>query len=201
MRHLIAAVALTAFPVAAHASDWQIDPSHSTAQFSVRHLMVSNVRGEFGKLSGQVQLDDADVTHSTVEATIDATSINTREPKRDAHLKSPDFFDVAKYPTLTFKSTQIKKAGKDKLAVTGDLTLHGVTRPVTLDVQLTQEVKSPFGDTRRGASATGKINRRDFGLTWNKAIEAGGVVVGEEVSLTIDVELVKQNLGGKPASR
>ena len=200
MRHLIAAVALTALPVAAHASDWQIDPSHSTAQFSVRHMMVSNVRGEFGKLSGQVQLDDADLTKSSVEATIDATSINTREPMRDAHLKSPDFFDVAKYPTLTFKSTQVKKAG-NKLAVTGELTMHGVTRPVTLDVQLTQEVKSPFGDTRRGASATGKINRKDFGLNWNKAIEAGGVLVGEEVTLTIDVELVKQNTGGKPASR
>ena len=108
---------------------------------------------------------------------------------------------LEKFPTLTFKSTSVKKAGKDKLAVTGDLTMHGVTRPVTLDVQLTQEIKSPFGDVRRGATASGKINRKDFGLNWNKLIEAGGVVVGEEVALTIDVELVKQNLGGKPASR
>jgi len=201
MRQLIAALSFAAVPAAAHASDWQIDASHSTAQFSVRHMMVSNVRGEFGKLSGQVQLDDADLTRSKVEATIDATTINTREPKRDAHLRSPDFFDVEKFPTLTFKSTSVKKAGKDKLAVTGDLTMHGVTRPVTLDVQLTQEIKSPFGDVRRGATASGKINRKDFGLNWNKLIEAGGVVVGEEVALTIDVELVKQNLGGKPASR
>jgi len=201
MRNYVAALALVAVPALAQASEWQIDPSHSTAQFSVRHMMVSNVRGEFGKLAGQVVLDDADLTKSHVEATIDATTINTREPKRDAHLRSPDFFDVAKFPTLTFKSTQIKKSGKDKLAVTGDLTLHGVTKPVTLDVQLTPEIKSPFGDVRRGASATGKINRKDFGLNWNKVIEAGGVVVGDEVALTIDVELVKQNLGAKPASR
>jgi polyisoprenoid-binding protein YceI len=201
MRNFAVAVVLTALPVAAQASEWQIDPSHSNAQFSVKHMMVSNVRGEFGKLAGQVFLDDAELTKSHVEATIDATTINTREPKRDAHLRSPDFFDVAKYPTLTFKSTQVKRAGKDRLAVTGELTLHGVTRPVTLDVQLTAEIKSPFGDVRRGAQATGKVNRKDFGLNWNKVIEAGGVVVGEEVALTIDVELVKQAQGTKPASR
>jgi polyisoprenoid-binding protein YceI len=191
MRNLLAASLVSALATPALASDWQIDPSHSQAQFSVRHLMVSNVRGEFGKLAGSATLDESDITRSRVEATIDATTINTREPKRDAHLKSPDFFDVAKFPTLTFKSTSIKQSGKDHLAVTGDLTIHGVTRPITLDVTITPELKSPFGDVRRGASATGKLSRKDYGLKWNMALETGGVVVGDEVSLTIDVELVK----------
>jgi polyisoprenoid-binding protein YceI len=200
MRNLLVASLVSAIATPALASDWQIDPSHSQAQFSVRHLMVSNVRGEFGKLAGTAVLDEQDITRSRVEATIDATTINTREAKRDAHLKSADFFDVARFPTLTFKSTSVKQAGKDHLAVTGDLTLHGVTRPITLDVTLTPEVKSPFGDVRRGASATGKLSRKDYGLKWNVALETGGVVVGDEVSLTIDVELVKHQ-GEKHASK
>jgi polyisoprenoid-binding protein YceI len=200
MRYSIPALLLSlSFAAPAAASEWSIDSSHSAAGFVVRHMMVSNVRGEFGKTTGTVTLDDADLTKSSVSATIDATTINTREPKRDGHLKSPDFFDVAKYPTLTFKSTSAKKLGKDHLSVVGDLTMHGVTKPVTLDVTLTPEVKSPFGDTRRGATATTKINRKDFGLNWNKAIEAGGVLVGEDVAVVIDVELVKQQTAGKPA--
>ncbi len=132
------------------------------------------------------------MTKSTVEATIDATSINTNEPKRDEHLRSPDFFDTAKYPTITFKSTKVEKAGSN-LKVTGDLTMHGVTKPVVLDVDgSTAEAKDPWGNTKRGGVATTKINRKDFGLGWNKALEAGGVVVGEEVSITLDLELNKK---------
>jgi len=196
---LLLSVATLAPLAAASASEYSIDPSHSQAAFSVRHLMISNVRGEFGKTTGSVTVDDADITRSTVSATIDATTINTREPKRDGHLRSPDFFDTAKFPTITFKSTSVKKAGKDKLTVAGDLTMHGVTKPVTLEVTLTPELKSPFGDVRRGVQATTKLNRKDFGLTWNKALETGGVVVGDEVAVTLDVELVKQQGGGRPA--
>lgn len=171
------------------ASEWTLDPAHTAAQFSVKHLMVSTVRGQFQKVSGSVHLDDKDITKSSLEVTIDATSIFTREAKRDAHLKSPDFFDVEKFPTLTFKSTKVEKSG-DKLLVTGDLTIRGVTKPVTLTVEgPTPAVKGPWGNTARGVSATGKLNRKDFGLNWNKALEAGGVLVGDEVQLFIDAEL------------
>jgi len=174
------------------ASNWDIDSAHSAAEFSVRHLTVSNVRGQFSKVSGTLNLNDQDITKSSVNATIDVTTIDTREPKRDAHLKSPDFFDTAKFSTITFQSKKVEKVG-DKLKVTGDLTLHGVTRPVVLDVDWSaSEIHDPFGNTKRGATATTKINRKDFGLTWNKAMEAGGVVVGEEVQITIDLELAKK---------
>ena len=169
---------------------WSIDPAHSAAGFAVKHLVISTVRGEFTKLSGTVALDDADVTRSTVEATVDASTVDTRVPDRDAHLKSPDFFDVAKHPTITFKSTRVVKAGEGKLQITGDLTLHGVTRPVTLEATTSPEVKGPGGELRRGFAATGKIRRQDFGLTWNKVVEAGPVV-GDDVTLTLDVEVVK----------
>jgi polyisoprenoid-binding protein YceI len=175
---------------AARASDWQIDTAHTTAQFSVRHMMVSTVRGQFEKVSGTVTLDDADPTRSTIEVVIDAATINTREPKRDAHLKSPDFFDVAKNPTITFKSTRIEKAGKGYKA-TGDLTMHGVTHPVTLLVEaLAPAVKAPWGPMVRGVAASGKLSRKEWGLNWNKALEAGGVMVSDEVQLQIDAELV-----------
>jgi len=155
-------------------------------------MMISNVQGEFGKVTGTVNWDEAEVTKSTVEATIDATTINTREPKRDGHLKSPDFFDVAKYPTITFKSTSVKKVGADRLAIKGELTMHGVTKPVTLDATYTNEVKDPGGNTRRGASARTKLNRKDFGLKWNQTVEGGGVLVGDEVDIALDLELVKK---------
>jgi polyisoprenoid-binding protein YceI len=191
----VAALALSLTGGSAVAAEWQIDPAHSSAQFSVKHMMVSTVRGNFQKVSGTVSLDDQDVTKSSVEVTIDAASIDTREPKRDAHLKSPDFFDVAKYPTLTFKSTKIEKAGKDKFKVTGELTMHGQTHPVMLLVEgPTAPIKTPWGTVTRGVSATGKLNRKDWGLNWNKAIEAGGVLVGDEVQLQIDAEM-----GPKPA--
>lgn len=195
MKHLSAAVSIVmlAAPSLALAASWEIDSAHSSAQFSVRHMMVSNVKGEFGKVTGTVNVDEKDVTKSTVEATIDARTINTREPKRDEHLRGAEFFDTAKYPDITFKSTSVKKAGKDKLKVTGDLTMHGVTKPVVLDVVgPSKEVKDPWGNTKVGATATTKVNRKDFGLNWNKALETGGMVVGEEVAITLDLELNKK---------
>jgi len=173
----------------AFATEWTIDSSHSSAQFSVKHLMVSTVRGEFQKVSGAVSMDDKDITQSKLNVTIDPASINTRQAKRDEHLRSADFFDVEKFPTMTFASTKVQKGKGGKLKVTGDLTMHGVTKPVTLDVELTKPIKTPWGGTVVGVVATGKVDRRDFGLNWNKALEAGGVVVGEEVALLIDAEL------------
>lgn len=181
---------------AAWSEEYTIDSAHSSAQFSVRHLMVSNVRGEFSKMSGRVDYDPKNVGATRIEATIEAGSINTRDAKRDAHLKSPDFFDADKHPTLTFRSKRVEQRG-GRLAVTGELTLHGVTREVVLEVEgPTPPVKDPWGNERIGATATTTINRRDFGLTWNRALETGGVVVGEAVSITIDVELVKVKKAG-----
>lgn len=183
-------LALTPALALAGTSTWTVDPAHSTAGFAVKHLVISTVRGEFTKLSGAIQLDEADVTRSSVEATLDVNSIETRVPDRNAHLKSPDFFDAAKYPTITFKSKKVAKAGKDRLKVTGDLTMHGVTRPVVLDVATSPEVKGMSGETRRGFSATTKLDRKDYGLTWNHAVEAGPVV-GDEVTITLEIEAVK----------
>ena len=174
---------------------WKIDPAHSNAQFSVRHLMISNVKGEFTRVSGQVLLDPSKPESLSAEATIDVSTINTREPDRDTHLKSPDFFDVAKYPTLTFKSKGAV-AGPDGLKITGDLTIHGTTREVTLEVDgPTPPLKDPWGNTRIGASASTKINRKDFGLVWNQALETGGVLVGDEIRINLDVELVAESVG------
>ena len=180
-------------PVFGQAAMYEIDPAHSSAQFGIRHLMVSTVRGDFRKVTGTVNLNEQDVTKSTIDATIDVSSINTGIEKRDEHLRSPDFFDAAKYPTMTFKSKKIEKAGEGKYKVTGDLTLHGTTKEVVLDVEgnLTP-VKDPMGKTRIGGMATTKINRKDFGLAWSKPLETGGVVVGDEVSITIDTELTQQ---------
>jgi polyisoprenoid-binding protein YceI len=173
------------------AGEWELDASHTTVQFNVKHMMVTNVHGQFQKASGTVSLDERDPTHSTIEVTIDPASVDTREPKRDAHLRSPDFFDVAKYPTITFKSTRVEKADGGRLKATGDLTLHGVTKAVTLLVEpISAAVKNPWGMLVRGVSASGKLSRKDFGLTWNKALDAGGVLVGDEVQLQIDAELV-----------
>ncbi|WP_240475380.1 YceI family protein [Vulgatibacter incomptus] len=175
------------------AASYQIDPTHSTAQFKVRHMMVSHVRGEFTALSGTIQFDKNAPEKIAIDATVDATTINTRDAKRDGHLKSADFFDVEKFPSLTFKSKSAKAAGPNKLEVLGDLTMHGVTKTVTLVVEgLENEVKDPWGGVRMGATGTTKVNRKDFGLNWNAALEAGGVMVGDDVTITIDVELVKQ---------
>lgn len=182
------AIALVALPAFAFAADtWNVDPAHSQTGFTVKHLMISTVRGEFTKTTGKVVLDEADITKSTVEATIDIASVNTREEKRDAHLKSPEFFDAAKFPTMTFKSTKVVKHG-DGLKVTGDLTMHGVTKPVVLDVTgPTKEIKDPWGLARRGVSATAKVNRKDFGVSYGP-----DAVVSDLVTITIDAEIVKE---------
>jgi polyisoprenoid-binding protein YceI len=180
-------------PVSSHAATWQIDPDHSSFQFKVRHLMVSNVKGDFTKSKGVVTIDDKDITNLKVEVTIDAASVNTDNAKREEHLRSGDFFDVAKYPTITFVSRKVIKDGPDRLKVIGDLTIHGITKEITVDVEgPTPEVKDPWGGFRRGATATTRINRKDFGLTWNRALETGGVVVGDEVNIYVEVELVKK---------
>jgi polyisoprenoid-binding protein YceI len=172
---------------------WQIDSAHSAAQFSVKHMMVSTVRGQFSKLSGTIAWDGKTFTTASVDIAIEAASIDTREAKRDEHLRSADFFDVAKFPTVTFKSTRIEPAGDGKLKMAGDLTLRGVTRPVVFEVSgPTPAIKDTGGNQRAGATATTTINRKDFGLVWNRALDSGGVVVGEEVTITVDVELVSR---------
>ena len=186
------AFALAALALPSLAEDYSIDSMHSAAQFSVRHLMVSNVRGEFSKVTGKVVYDDAKPTATTVEASIDVATISTREAQRDTHLKSPDFFDVAKYPEFTFKSSSVKKTSQG-LDVTGDLTIHGVTKPVILHVSgITKEIKDPFGMLRRGATATTVINRKDFGMVWNKTLDGGGVMVGDDVTITLDIEVTRK---------
>ena len=180
-------------PVFGDAATWQIDPDHSSFQFKVRHLMVSNVKGDFTKVKGAVTIDERDIANLKLEITIDAASVNTGHAKRDEHLRNADFFDVAKHPTITFVSKRAEKAGMDRLKVIGDLTMHGVTREVTVDVEgPTQEVKDPWGNFRRGATAATKINRKDFGLTWNRVLETGGVVVGEDVDIFVEIELIKK---------
>jgi len=184
---------LVTLPVLAHAETWQIDPAHTNVEFSVRHMMISNVKGQFQKTAGTVDVNGKDPTSAKIDATIDATSINTRVDKRDAHLKSPAFLDVDKFPTITFKSTKVEADGPGKWKVTGDLTLHGVTKPVVLEVEGTgAPINDPMGNTRAGASATTKIKRSDFGLTWNQPLETGGVMVGDEVAISIDVEAIKK---------
>jgi polyisoprenoid-binding protein YceI len=189
----MAAILAAAVPALATAasSTWTVDPAHTEAGFAVKHLVISTVRGDFNKLGGTVVLDEGDVTKSTVEVTIDAASIDTRIEKRDTHLKSADFFDVAKYPNITFKSAKVEKSGEGKLRVTGNLTIKATTKPVVLDVAgPTGEIKGPDGKGRRGFSATTKINRQEFGLTWSKTVEAGPVV-GDEITIQIDGELIK----------
>jgi polyisoprenoid-binding protein YceI len=183
---------LLAGPALPQPAVWQIDTLHSGAHFSVRHMMVTTVRGQFGGLKGQAQIDDQDVTKSSVEATIDASTINSGEPKRDRDLKGPDFFDVEKFPTLSFRSTRVERAGAGRLRVTGDLTIRGVTRPVSFEVEGPTAPISDKNVLRRGASATAKINRRDFGITWNRVIETGGVAVSDEVTITLEVALVRR---------
>ena len=171
---------------------WQLDSVHSHAQFKVRHMMISNVKGEFAGVTGSLQLDPNDVTKSQVRGSIDATTINTRDPQRDAHLKSADFLDVEKFPALTFQSTNISRHASGDLTVTGDLTIHGVTRKVALEVEAPSAPQSdPWGNTRIGLSATTRVNRKDFGLNWNAALETGGVIVGDEVTITLDLEFIK----------
>jgi polyisoprenoid-binding protein YceI len=195
MKRIIASISTIialALPVIASASTWNIDPDHSNVSFKVRHLMVSNVKGSFDKYTGTVEINDKDITKSKVEVIIDTNSIDTKVQKRDEHLRSADFFDVAKFPTITFVSKKVVRAGKDKLKVTGYLTLHGVTKEVVLDVEgPSKESKDPMGMFRSGATASTKINRKDFGLVWNKILETGGVAVGDDVAISLEIEMIK----------
>ena len=190
--------AVLALSSLALAGTWEVDSAHASANFTVRHMMVSNVNGTFGAVKGTVELDEKDLTKSKVDVTIDTTGVNTGNAKRDEHLRSGDFFDVAKFPTATFKSTKIEKAG-DKLKITGDLTLRGVTKSVTLDAEVSAEA-NPFGKGLvRGATATGTINREDFGLTWNKPLANNGLLVSKEVKVSIELELMKKEAAAAPA--
>jgi polyisoprenoid-binding protein YceI len=187
-----ATTATTATAPQTAVSTWAIDPAHSVAEFKVKHMMISNVKGQFSGVSGTLERHEGDVTKSKVEVAIDAASVNTRDAQRDAHLKSADFFEVEKFPTLTFKSTRIIPKNQDERAVEGELTIHGVTHTVRFDVEgPTPPAKDPWGNTRIGVSATTKINRKDYGLTWNTALETGGILVGEEVTITLDLQFVK----------
>ncbi len=185
--------AALALPAAAATTTWQIDPAHTAASFAVKHLMISTVRGEFKGVTGAVNWDDQDITKSTVDVTIDAKTVDTSEPNRDKDLKSDKFFDVEKYPTITFKSKRVEQVSVGKLKVTGELTIHGVTKEVVLDVEgPSASVKDPWGNTRTAISATTKVNRQDYGVKWNANIDGGGVVVGDDVNITIDLEMIKK---------
>jgi len=190
LRSAALAVALVPALALGQATTWNIDSSHTRTGFSVKHLVISDVKGEFGKTAGKVQIDDADLSRSSVEVTIEVGSVDTRDEKRDNHLKSADFFDAAKFPTITFKSTKVV-AGKDgALTVTGNLTMHGVTKPVTLEGSITKAITDPWGLSRRGASFTGKLDRKEWGVSWSKVTDVGAVV-GDEVKLDIQAEVVK----------
>jgi polyisoprenoid-binding protein YceI len=185
-------MANTAPPVETSTSTWNIDPAHSIAEFKVKHMMIANVKGHFSKVSGALFLDESDFANSRVGASIEAASIHTRDEQRDAHLKSPDFFDVEKFPTLHFKSKSINIVRDGELAVEGDLTIHGITNSVRFVVEgPTPPAKDPSGNTRVAISASAKITRKDYGLTWNAALETGGILVGDEVTIMLDVEFVK----------
>src|SRR6185436_14779537 len=190
IRAFVPALALALLvPAPTRAATWELDPAHSTIGFAIRHMMISTVRGQFRTFTGKATGDPKTPDKAAIEASIDAASIDTANEKRDGHLKSPDFFDVAKFPTITFKSKSIAAAGAGKAKVTGDLTLHGVTKEVVLEVEgPTQVIKDPMGNTRAGAHATAKIDRREFGMVYDKTMDGGGLMVGNEVEITIDVE-------------
>ncbi len=171
---------------------WIIDPAHTHISFSVRHMMISTVRGEFEEFSGTVDFDEDNPAATAVDVAVNVASINTRSADRDNHLRSSDFFNVAEYPTMTFKSRRVEMLGKDRAKLIGDLTIRGVTREVALDVTYTGQAKSPWGTVSAGFTASGTINRTDWGLVWNQALETGGVLVGEEVTITLEVELIQQ---------
>jgi len=183
---------MTSTATIAPCSTWNIDAAHSVAEFKVRHMMISYVRGEFSGLTGTLKLDETDYTRSTVEASIPVVSVRTVDENLDAHLKNEDFFNVEKFPTMTFKSTIIRSLGDRDYEVTGDLTIHGVTRSATLSVNSVSEpATDPWGNVRIGFSASVKINRKDFGIVWNTALDSGGVLVGNEVTISLDLELIK----------
>ena len=172
---------------------YTIDPAHSSAHFSIRHLMISNVRGSFSKVTGTVVHDSDNPSDSSIQAEIDADTLNTGDAQRDTHVKSPDFLHVEQHPKFMFQSTKVEKQGDDEFKVTGNLTVHGVTKPVVLNVEgPTAETKDPYGNTRVGASATTKIKRSDFGLVWNAPLEAGGLLIGDDLKIELELSMVKQ---------
>jgi polyisoprenoid-binding protein YceI len=189
---MIAGVAAAlALPASAGTTTYQIDPRHSSAGFGVTHLMISTVRGEFHGVTGNVVVDDSDISKSSVNVTIDATTVDTREPDRDKHLKSEAFFDVAKYPAITFQSTKVERNNDSSLKVTGDLTIRGVTKTAVLTATLPKApIKDPWGLQRTATSASTRINRQDFGVAWNQKLDSGGMVVGDDVNITLDVEMI-----------
>ncbi len=172
--------------------NWQVDGAHSAVNLAVRHMVISKVRGHFTKWNAKLQLDTAELTRSSVEADIEAASIETGMADRDAHLRSPDFLDAAKYPTLRYRSRRVEAASKDRLRVVGDLTIRDVTREVVLDVEYGGQGKDPWGNTRVGFTATASLNRKDFGLTWNQALETGGVLVADRVDIEIELQAIQQ---------
>ncbi|MDD5286780.1 MAG: YceI family protein [Desulfuromonadaceae bacterium] len=179
-------------PLNALAATYSLDPAHTSIGFKVKHLMISNVKGVFEKFKGTVLIDEKNISNSKVNVSIETASLNTNIAKRDEHLRSGDFFDVAKYPVMTFDSTKVESAGADRLKVTGNLTIKGVSKQVVLTVDgPSGEIKTPQGDVKRGASAVASINRQDFGVSWNKKLDAGGVLVGDEVQISIEAELNK----------
>ena len=171
---------------------WEIDPAHSEAQFAVKHMMFTTVRGHFNVLSGHLHIDEQHPESSWVDAQVDASSVDTRSDYRDGHLRSPDFFDVEKYPTINFKSNKVERVKDHEYNVLGDLTMHGVTKPVLFKAEYAGQAKNPYGKTIAGLSAKTKINRKDFGLNWNQALESGGVLVSEDVTIEIDLQAVQQ---------
>ncbi len=180
------------FPAVASATTWDIDPDHSSIEFKVKHLMVSSVKGTFTKQAGVVEINDKDITKSKIGVTIATNSVSTNLQKRDEHLRSADFLDVARFPFITFISKKIVTSATGAMKVTGDLTIHGVTKEIILDVeQISKESKDPWGNMRRGTSASTKINRKDFGLVWNKSLETGGFIVGEEITVSLEIEMIK----------
>ena len=191
-RLAFAALALATVAAPAAAQTWKIDPAHSSATFTVRHMMVSNVHGRFGKVEGTIVYDGKDIAGVKADATIDATTITTDNEKRDAHLKSPDFFDVAANPTITFKSKRAEAVGKGKFKLIGDLTMRGKTKEVVLDVEGPTDPVTANNSQRVGATATTTVNRQDFGVSWSRTMDGGGVVVSDEVKITIELELIKQ---------
>jgi polyisoprenoid-binding protein YceI len=173
-------------------STWTIDPVHSNAEFRVRHMMIANVRGRFTGVTGKLTYNPTNISQSQVEASVDIATIDTRDPQRDTHLKSPDFFDAEKFPTMTFRSTRVTRHSNGSVAVAGPLTIHGVTKEVEFEVEgPTPPIKDPWGNTRIGVNATTKIDRREYGLNFNAALETGGVLVGEEVHITLELEFVQ----------
>ncbi len=171
---------------------WTIDPAHSEINFTVRHMMISNVRGRFERFTGNVEFDEQDPTRSTVEVQIEAASISTRDAQRDAHLRSPDFLSAEQYPYLVFKSKRVEMTGENTARIVGDLTIRDLTHEVVLDAEYSGLAKSPWGTVSAGFSASTKINRKDWNLMWNVALETGGVLVGDEVKINIELEIVKQ---------